>query len=249
MKTKAVQMSRKMSLGGSLLLMFFLCGCNSSLSNTRENIKIENVMTEGMRITFTNDYGTMTVTADKGLKRYYTWEGATRDVTMWPRCKRWHGSLGMYRPERAVHWRSNNGITSGVLEEGQQHFDSVDEALAWIKLSYHSKCIYTSNGLVLGWSKSPDRRLLKVLKVDVWQIYIGGDKLSECQWDADVRVWFYPQNELPDILKEVNKKAVMVGGHKPSGLPGSQDNKIKIEYLTNKQLKEFEKSVKPFLLF
>ncbi len=49
----------------------------------------EVVMSPGMRITAVTPAGTITITAGKGLKRSYTWEGATRSVEMLPREKRW----------------------------------------------------------------------------------------------------------------------------------------------------------------
>ena len=60
----------------------------------------EPVMVEGMRITFTNANGQMTITGGKGFERRYTWAGDTRTVVMIPRKKRWYGSLGMYNPGR-----------------------------------------------------------------------------------------------------------------------------------------------------
>ena len=49
-------------------------------------------MVEGMRISFTNSQGAMTVTAGQGFERSYTWEGDTRTLVMWPRIKISRGS-------------------------------------------------------------------------------------------------------------------------------------------------------------
>ncbi len=63
-------------------------------------------------------------------------------------------------------------INRGVLEEGQQHFKSRDEALAWIK--GRSRChatVHSKNGLVVSFDKVLNR---KQINVEVWQVFIGG---------------------------------------------------------------------------
>jgi hypothetical protein len=135
--------------------------------------KNEVVMSPGMAITATTDVGTITVTAGKGLKRSYTWDGATRSVEMVPRDERWYGSLGLYFPGPGEHWENHKGITRGVVEEGQQHFKTADEALKWLAGRKYMPYVYRDDGLVVGWSKTPAR---KQLNVEVWQILINGKK-------------------------------------------------------------------------
>ena len=98
----------------------------------------EAVMVEGMSISFTNSHGSMTVTAGKGFERRYTWAGDTRTVNMWPRKKRWYGSLGMYNPGAYItgeleQWKEHDGIKRYVVEEGQRHFTNATEAVAWTR--------------------------------------------------------------------------------------------------------------------
>lgn len=147
--------------------------------------KTEFVMTPGMKITATNDVGTITITAVDELKRSYTWEGATRSVEMIRRPERWYGSLGIYYPGPGYHWKEHNGIARCVAEECQRHFDSAEEALEEIRKSnegwnsYNGNdkpinyIVYTGNGLVVMWGKTPVR---KQLNVDVWQIMIRGER-------------------------------------------------------------------------
>jgi hypothetical protein len=59
------------------------------------------------------------------------------------------------------------------LEEGQQHFASVREALEWIQLAYHKDCVYRDDGLMVWWARTLER---KQLNVEVWQMYIDGRK-------------------------------------------------------------------------
>lgn len=142
----------------------------------------EIVMSPGMRITATTPEGTISITAGKGLKRSYTWEGATRSVEMVPRRERWYGSLGLYYPGPGFHWKEHNGIARAVTEEGQQHFKSSQEALDWIRQRDWMKYAYRNDGLVVGWLKVPAR---KQLDVEVWQIYIEGRKPVGLAGNAD----------------------------------------------------------------
>ncbi len=135
--------------------------------------KIELVMSVGMRITAVTPSGRIAITALDRLTRSYTWAGATRTVEMGPRSERWYGSLGAYYPGPGDHWDEHNGITRGVVEEGQQHFKSSAEALKWIRSRTWMPYVYRDNGLVVGWDKTLPRRQLNV---EVWQILIGGKK-------------------------------------------------------------------------
>ena len=177
------------SLGVLSLLWLQGCAPSSTPASGGSPTTSEIVMAPGMTITATTPNGTITVSAGTGMARSYTWDGATRSVQMWPRSQRWNGSLGLYYPGPGFHWKSNEGIARGVLEEGQQHFKTVNAALKWIRARTWMPHLYTKSGLVVGWMKVPARRQLNV---DVWQIYING--------------------------------------RKPSNLPGSQDNKIVVDY-------------------
>jgi hypothetical protein len=144
--------------------------------------KNEVVMTPGMQITATTPTGTITVTAGQGLLRSYTWEGATRSVEMEPRSERWHGSLGLYFPGPGYHWEEHNGVARAVVEEGQQHFETSEEAVRWIAAHSCLSPVYRNDGLVVAWGKSLPR---KQLDVEVWQVYIGGKKPSRLPGSQD----------------------------------------------------------------
>lgn len=129
----------------SLMLILGFIGNRKKLIN-------ELVMNQGMVIEATNDRGTIIIEAGKDLERIYAWDDRRTKVSMWARKKRWLGSLGIYNPQggREVHT---------VVEEGQQHFCSEEEALEW--LAWQDKrfhYVYTSDGLVVGWytSQGPD---------------------------------------------------------------------------------------------
>ena len=59
-------------------------------------------------------------------------------------------------------------------------------------------------------------------------------------WMMVLRLTFF----FPELFK---KGPVKVGGLKPSDLPYARNDKIRVEHLTDEQLKEFEKSVKGWL--
>ena len=134
----------------------------------------ELVMTNGMTITAETETGMIIISAGRGLKRTYTWEGASRSTTLWPRSERWYGSLGAYYPGPGEHWRNHNGVTRGVLQEGQQHFESEQEALDWLhKRSGYDPTVYRDDGLVVSFGKTLPRRQINV---EVWQILIHDAK-------------------------------------------------------------------------
>ena len=167
-----------------LVQVVFATGC-SEKHEPKPGVVNEMVMSSGMSITATTAEGTITITAGDGFKRSYTWDGETRSVTLWPRWERWYGSLGAYYPGPGEHWRSNHGITRGVLHEGQQHFKTIEEALKWISLPDQEGCIYRDDGLTVCWGRTLAR---KQLDVGVWQIYIDGKKPSQLPGSQSDRI-------------------------------------------------------------
>ena len=140
---------------------------------------LELVMPNGSSIEATTKAGTILISAGEGLERSYTWEGATRTTVLEPREKRWKGSLGGYTAD--TDWKIHDGITRLVGGEGQQHFQTASEAMAWIKKRHAfdpGGVVYRDDGLLVYFGKSPQR---EQLNVDVFQIYIGGNKPQRLQ--------------------------------------------------------------------
>jgi hypothetical protein len=134
----------------------------------------ETVMSQGMKITADTPQGVIIITAGPGLQRSYTWDGATRSVKMLRRRERWCGSFGLYYPGAGYHWKDNYGIRRGVLQEGQQHFETTVEANKWIQQQESAvPSVHRPDGLMVGFKRVLAR---KQINVDVWQIFIAGEK-------------------------------------------------------------------------
>jgi hypothetical protein len=147
----------------------------------------EVVMAPGSSISAETSMGEIKITAGKGLMRSYTWDGATRSVEMGVRKVRWYGSLGLSFPGPGDHWKEHNGITRGVLEEGQMKFKTVAAAIKWIKQRRNTiPLVYRDDGLVVGFDKVPER---KQINVEVWQIYINGKKPKTLPGSTNTYIW------------------------------------------------------------
>lgn len=183
----------------------------------------EVVMPPNATITAKTDSGTITIKSGRGLKRYYTWDGATRSVVMWPRPERWFGSFGIYYPGPGSHWLPVNGISRGVLQEGQQNFDTIEKAETWLKKDCQH-CVYNDSGLVVSFFKSPGR---EQINVDVWQIHIGGKTPSPYK-ESTYRTE-NPAEKLSKAAEEYEaryRRNYYIDGEKPTKLSGSNNSDI-----------------------
>ena len=108
------------------------------------------------------------------LTREVETPGSKRLVTLIARTERWYGSLGLYNPA------AGDSRIHVVMEEGLQHFSSVEELHYW--LGYMQRQVplaYTSDGLVVagryktrppGVSAGPE----SALTVYVWRLLVNG---------------------------------------------------------------------------
>jgi hypothetical protein len=163
------------------------------------HITTESAMLEGMTIEATNAGGTIKITAGKGTWRTYCWSRGEERVELWRRWQRWFGSKGLYHPSGAklrLHL---------VIEEGQQHFCSEQEALEWLIYYYFDPTkqlswAYSSDGLVVGWRETGGRLTgasdFYAVSVDVWQIYINGQKPTNLLGAVNDRIRVSSDDEL-----------------------------------------------------
>jgi hypothetical protein len=154
--------------------VWWLLAFSCLVSDSASGKPLELVMCPGSQLKATTTTGTIRISAGAGLKRTYEWDGAARSVVLIPREKRWLGSLGAYYPGPGDHWKPHEGITRGVVEEGQQHFIFTSSAMRWLHLQKgYYPTVYRDDGLVVSYGKVLLRRQLNV---EVWQIFIRGKK-------------------------------------------------------------------------
>lgn len=143
---------------------------------------IELVLPEQTRLTVDTDAGSITLISDKGLERRYAWGNCELKTRLIPRSTRWYGSLGGYNPASGLDPHilfsfACDGISRPVVGEGQIHFETMDAAEYWISRynSSRSPSVWSSDGVLLKWSLTPQR---DQLNIDLWQICIAGRKPS-----------------------------------------------------------------------
>jgi hypothetical protein len=181
----------------SLLIFAVAIGCKSDISNQ------EIVMTKGMEITATTGEGTIKILAAEGFERIYMWNDCIRKVEHWPRKQRWYGSKGIYFPGPGFHWKDCNGVKRAVVEEGQQHFDTNDEALEWIKKRRYMDYVYTHNGLMVGWHIEEH-----TLSCEVWQIMVKGEKPEELEGceDEKIQITFLAEEDVDTYSNGIDEE-------------------------------------------
>jgi len=144
------------------------------------------VLAPGSSITATTSAGTITIKAGQGLLRSYTWEGATRSVEMGAEGP--NSDLGY--PGPGNHWKPHNGIARGVLTEGTRNFRTAAAAMRFInEINRSGSCVYSSDGLVVCFSKVLPRQQLNV---DVWGILINGKNSAGLKGSSDDKISYKP---------------------------------------------------------
>lgn len=152
--------------------------------------KPELVMREGDSVKATTSTGTIQIEAGKDLARSYSWEGSSRSAILIARDKRWYGSMGAYYPGLENHWEPHKGITRGVLQEGQQHFTSIEDAKKWLKTqSEMIPTVYSNSGLVVSFGKKLER---EQVNIELWQIFINKNKPAKIEGAKDALIKYDP---------------------------------------------------------
>jgi hypothetical protein len=151
-----------------------LVGTLSCYAKFEEGHNPELVMHEGMTITVNTEDGPLRIRAGKGQVRTYEWGSCSKTARLYARPARWYGSLGLYYSGVGNGGRDAcRGLDHMVVEEGQQHFGSLEEATAWIHRKESLSGVYNNSGLLVKWAF---RRQRGDLDVDVWQVLINGSK-------------------------------------------------------------------------
>ena len=209
-----------------LIISLFVCADVSGADPINEI-----VLSKGMTLTAQTDWATIQITAIAKNKRKYTWDGQSIIVNLIPRQQRWYGSLGLYHPQvRPPH----KGVVHMVVEEGQQHFKTIDGAMIWLK-RFEEETIYRDDGLVISSRLTGNDSDQKFVDINVWQIFVNGKTLSTYQeTGASAKsmesVKEYMQADQFETYKKINLRKHYLGGHKPTKLPGSQNSRITIKH-------------------
>ncbi len=174
-----------------LIVVFFI---NSCLKHKNNGINNEIVMSEGMVIKAENKNGSITIEAAEDYDRLYLWDNSSIKIKLIGRGTRWNGSLGIYNPGSNKNYHT-------IIEEGQQHFYSEEEAIEWLswqdnKMQY----VYSKDGLVVGWYKTKN-----AISVQVWQFYILGNKPNKLTGARNdfIKV-FFKKGALPQQVRGGN---------------------------------------------
>jgi len=180
----------------NIFILFNLVACGES-APTEPYSYTELAMEPGMIIEATNKYGTVIIEYLSPLERRYKWGRYDEVRTLIPRKERWLGKLGAYDPADAFVWERGPRI---VANDSQRHFQSMEEVEAQL---YESSAVmdwvYTDDGLVIGFSKTPSR---KQVSIDVYQYYINGKKPTKLEGSR-------PKNI--KIIKRPNKSSNLTG--------------------------------------
>ena len=150
------------------ILTLLVLGCVGD-----NNMQTEAALCSGTQIEARRGEESLRVTAHSHSAREIAIEGYSEYINLTRRENRWYGSLGLYTPGEGRQLRV-------VAEEGQQHFQALEEVAAWLAWRHDQmNYIHTSDGLVIGWTMvtPPDGTSAPpVLRLQIWQIYIQGNK-------------------------------------------------------------------------
>ena len=169
-----------------LLLSLLVEYCNKCLYEP--DTPPELVMLDGSRIEVNSRDQHLAIYAGPKYDRRYKWNGCTLTAHPCPRRDRWNGSLGIYDPATGGIDRlfiACDGISRPVVEEGQRHFQTLDEAEAWIdyyQMIGSQTTVWSNDGLLIKWGIVSRRSQLNAY---VWQICIAGRKPTSLKGATD----------------------------------------------------------------
>jgi hypothetical protein len=144
----------------------------------------EFVLSEGMVITATNPNGTITISGGSGTERTFSGDGWSKRRNLIPRDTRWNGSLGLYDPAG-----SDSPYGRLLVDEGRLFFKSESEALRYLYGgSDYSKPVFNNRGLVVGYHVEIIPGGEPTRSVEVWQIYINGQRPKSMRGADDTAV-------------------------------------------------------------
>jgi hypothetical protein len=148
-----------------------LAACNASPTVPVEGA----VLRPGQTVQATNKFGSVRVAYVSPVERRFEWDGQSRVVKMIVRPEPWLGERGLYDPAAcSVVIFPLCRRPRLVVEEAFLDFDNYDQLYAFVyQGSAVMDWVYTSDGLLVGFGRSPGR---DQINVDVRQLTIHGRK-------------------------------------------------------------------------
>ncbi|HEY9774876.1 MAG TPA: hypothetical protein V6C81_14025 [Planktothrix sp.] len=148
-------------------------------------------------ITVKTSKGTLGIISGDGLLRTYEWDGVKRSLELIPpgagkyddhsfHSRRFLKN-GTRRP--AYDWANHAGITRGEAWEIYKNFATLGQANVWLEGQRDPAlpCVWTKDGLVIGFSTDVDWKSLTVV---VYQVLIAGKKPSHLAGSDDLNFTF-----------------------------------------------------------
>ncbi|RJS92320.1 SH3 domain-containing protein [Salinisphaera sp. Q1T1-3] len=130
------------------------------------------VLKDGQQVVANTAAGKMKIEAGPGLRRVFDWDGLRRGAIVDPRASSFAGGKtnGLTYDGTPKVWDNANGITKLRYEEGERHFENMDDAMIWMQIRrlYYT---YNNQGVVLGWKREGN-----TLHTELWQFYVDGKK-------------------------------------------------------------------------
>lgn len=169
-------------------MVYLICAIVAGLlacSGRTEAPVRETVLKAGQSLEATNRFGAVRVTYISPVKRKYEWDDETRVVKLIPRPERFLGEMGIYEPAGCFIFCRTPRL---VLEEAYHDFPNYDQLYAFVyQGSSVMDWVYTSDGLLVGFGRSPAR---EQINVDVRQLTVRGRKPIDLRGarDADIHL-------------------------------------------------------------
>lgn len=129
---------------------------------------------EGLTMKVTNENGDLSIEARKGWDRCYTMVALSECLTL-------QTTTADQPGQSFFSGKVSSTATAWALEaaEGSLNFDTIKDAIAWIDNEKNRpfNFIYDDRGLAAGWHVLKSAQGLgNIIQVQVWQIYIDGEK-------------------------------------------------------------------------
>lgn len=132
------------------------------------------VLDQGQSVEASNNNGTIRISYVSPTKRKYEWDGKSRTVKMIARAEAFQGRWGLYDP--ADSWGFSFSEVRMVVEESVRDFEDMEQLrAALVQSSAVLDWVYTSDGLVVGFGRTPSR---KQINIDLFQLLVRGQKPS-----------------------------------------------------------------------